>query len=215
MSKSAPRNKHARDIRLEIVEHTLPHVPFDGWSWQAVITGAQDAGYNEKVVRAIFPDSLPGVLAALSEKADRDMLYALSGINPETLRVRDRIKTAVLKRFEGLSPYRDAVRQSVTFWMLPHRKPKAAKIVWRTADEIWRWAGDRSTDYNFYTKRTLLSGILISSTLAWLDGQGQDEAQLEPFLERRIEDVMKIGKLTGKLKSFRPFPFARPQQEGQ
>lgn len=32
-------------------------------------------------------------------------------------------------------------------------------------DDIWYWAGDRSTDFNWYTKRALLAGIYTSTGL--------------------------------------------------
>lgn len=192
-------------IRDEILEAALPNVPFDGWSWEAIGQAAEECGYDQAMAVAVFPARMTDVLDAFSDRADRQMLDALSDTNPEDLKVRERIAECVIRRFEMLAKDKEAVRKSLLFWALPTRKPRAAKIIWRTADRIWDWAGDTATDYNRYTKRGLLSGIIVSTTLAWLDDTDPDMQPTKAFLSRRIENVMTIGKLTGKLKSVSPF----------
>jgi ubiquinone biosynthesis protein COQ9 len=69
------------------------------------------------------------------------------------------------------------------------------RLVWESADAIWRWAGDRATDENHYTKRALLAGILASTLLVRLTaGQAAAETQVD----RRIEDVMWFERLKGR-----------------
>lgn len=187
-------------IRDEILHKALPHVAFDGWVWATVVLGAQEAGYDEPMARAVFPAQVVDALDGLSDMADRGMMEALAQVDPAELRIRDRIATALLARFEVLQPYKDAVKQSSSFWAIPTRKPRGAKIVWRTADLIWDWAGDESTDYNRYTKRGLLSGIIVSTTLAWFEDDGESMDSTKAFLDRRIENVMQLGKVVGRFK---------------
>jgi hypothetical protein len=59
-------------------------------------------------------------------------------------------------------------------------------------------AGDKSTDFNWYTKRTVLSGVLGSTLAAWIGTD--DEAEVDAFLDRRIENVMQFEKLKGQVK---------------
>lgn len=192
-----------RDIRDRIVEAALPDVPFDGWVWDLIEKSSVKSGFDADMAAAVFPGRMADVLDHFAEMADRWMLQRLETIDPDDLRVRDRVKTAVLLRLRSLYPWREAVRQSASFWALPARMRRAGKITWRTADHIWRWAGDQSEDYNFYTKRTLLCGVLVPTLLAWLDDDSQGMTETEAFLDRRIESVMTLGKAVGKLKSFR------------
>jgi ubiquinone biosynthesis protein COQ9 len=60
---------------------------------------------------------------------------------------------------------------------------------------IWRAIGDTSTDFNFYTKRGLLSGVLTSTMLFWFGDSSEDSAETWKFLDRRIADVMQIEKV--------------------
>ena len=187
-------------IKDEIILALLPNVEFDGWTWENVIQSAQEAGHKDTVARIVFPDKLLDVLDSFSDLADREMLKALQDIDPQELSVRERVSTALMKRFEFLSNYQEATKQSAAFWLIPSRKPRATKLVWRSADHIWNWAGDISTDYNRYTKRGLLSGIIVSSTLYWFNSNN-DLIALRAFIDRRIENVMKFGKLISRIKT--------------
>ena len=92
------------------------------------------------------------------------------------------------------------MRRGVTLLAQPQNAPVAAKLTWATVDAIWRACGDRSHDYNYYTKRGLLSGVWTSTLLYWLNDRSEGDAATWAFLDRRIGDVMRIPKLTAPFK---------------
>ncbi len=59
---------------------------------------------------------------------------------------------------------------------------------------------DTATDFNFYTKRGLLAGVQSSTVLYWLGDESEGQAATWGFLDRRITDVMRIGKAIGKVR---------------
>lgn len=172
----------------------LPDVAFDGWSWMAMRRGARLAGYDEREALAAFPDGPLQVLDHFADWADRQMLETLAGTDMPALKVRERVTLAVRTRLEILSPYREALRRAVAMLALPSAVILAPKLLYRTVDAMWKVAGDTATDYNFYTKRMLLGGVLSATTLYWLDDNSEDQADSWAFLDRRIADVMRIGK---------------------
>lgn len=189
------------ETRDAIVEASLPRIPFDGWVLQTVEDAAASIDMDPKVVMAVFPAGLKDVINHFSDLTDRQMLEQLKSENIEDLRIRDRINKAVLIRLKVLEPHKDAVRQALTYWTVPTRTYKAGQAVWRTSDRIWIWAGDTSEDYNKYTKRFLLSGVLSSTTLAWLNDDDPEMVDTENFLQRRIENVLSLGKIIGRFKN--------------
>lgn len=193
-------NDSVDHIRDRIIEAALPLVVFDGWRWEVIEQAATGAGYAPDMARAVFPSRLMDVMAGLSAMADRAMLTALAPLDPEQMRVRDRVRAALMARYEFLQPHKEAMREALSYMAHPLRKLRAAKMVWATADHIWDWAGDTASDYNRYTKRGLLSGIIVSSTLVWLNDDTADMAVLGAFIDRRIENVMQIGKMMGRFK---------------
>lgn len=198
---------HLTIIRDEIIEALLPSVAFEGWTPEALRGAARLAGYESAMADAAFPDGIAGAIDHFSDMADRKMLAALESIPMETMRVRDRIRLAVATRLDLLVSHREAVRLSMARWALsPHGD--GLRAIWRTADRIWIRAGDTATDYNRYTKRSLLAGVLISTTIVWVGESGTDSTRSKAFLDRRIENVMQLGKMIGRLKK-RP---VRPQE---
>lgn len=188
-------------IKSRILTAALPDVPFDGWTLDVLETAAQRAGYEVSMVRAVFPQGMEDAISYFSTWLDEQMMDRLAKSDPSHMRVRDRIAFAVKTRLDIMEPYKEAERLALAFWMRPFRKWKGLKLAWKTADLIWDWAGDTATDYNRYTKRGLLSGILTATTLYWLNDSSENHQDTVGFLNRRIENVMGIGKIVGRLKT--------------
>jgi ubiquinone biosynthesis protein COQ9 len=79
---------------------------------------------------------------------------------------------------------------------------------WYTVvDAIWRAAGDRSVDFNFYTKRGLLAAVYGATVLFWLDDRSEGCAATWAFLDRRIENVMQVPKIQARIaEGLKAFP---------
>ena len=153
-------------IKDEILLALLPDVPFDGWTWEGAQAACIRAGHDEDMARAVFPGGLHDVAGHFADWADREMLARLKDVDIEALRVRDRVRDAVMTRIWILQEHREAEKMALSYWALPPHSLRAGKVLWRTADRIWDWAGDTATDYNRYTKRGLLSGVISATMMA-------------------------------------------------
>lgn len=187
-------------IRDAIVEAALPSLSFEGWGRGMLERAAIAAGYDAQMAQAVFPGGVAAAALHFSDLADRRMLKKLSGVDISLLRVRDRIRLGVLTRLELLRPHRDAVKVSLSWWLASLRCAGGVRALWRTADRIWLWAGDESHDYNRYTKRFLLSGVIAATTLVWIEDSSADQEKTKAFLDRRIENVMQSGKFIGRVR---------------
>ena len=150
------------------------------------------------------PGGAGAAIADFSAWADRRMLEALAGYHLDEMRTRDRIALAVRLRLEAMEPHREALRRAIAWHALPGRQAGAAKLVWATADAVWSAAGDTSTDYNRYTKRGLLSGVLSATYLFWLGDETTDRQATLDFLERRLDGVIRVFGTIGRLKQLKP-----------
>jgi ubiquinone biosynthesis protein COQ9 len=203
-------NKRTMDIdrtRETLMLATLVHVPFDGWSDAAIRAGAADAKLSPAEALNAFPGGSAETLGLFSDWADREMLAGLEKIDLGALKVRDRVAAGVRLRLEALAPHKEAVRRGLSLLALPTNAGLGLKSLHRTVDAIWTMAGDRSTDYNYYTKRLLLAGVLSSTTLFWLNDRSEGHRATWAFLERRIDEVLKLGGSVGKtMKSLLDLP---------
>ncbi len=181
----------------------LPHVAFDGWSRRTLTAAALDAGLDHDAVEELFPAGVPDLVRHLSDWADREMAARLRD-EAETvaeMRLRERVAFAILARLEALEPWKEAARRAAAVGILsPRAGTGRATLV--TADRIWRALGDRSTDYNWYSKRLLLAGVLTATFLFWLDDDGSDPERLPGFVARRIDEVIRVGGAGGRAARF-------------
>jgi ubiquinone biosynthesis protein COQ9 len=145
-------------------------------------------------LRIAFPDGEIDLLCYFSERMDEAMLQRLAEVDLETLRIRDRIKTAVRLRLEVMAPFREAARRGANLFAMPFYATRAASCLYRTVDAIWFGIGDRSTDFNFYSKRAILAGVFASTITFWFGDTSDAFEATWRFLDRRIDDVMQIEK---------------------
>jgi len=189
--------KKIEELRAALLEATLRHVPFDGWTDQAMAAGAKEAGLSAAEAARAFPRGMAGLFSYFAADADRRMLAALEAEDLTKLRIRDRVAFAVRTRLEQNVRHREASRRAAAYLALPQNAGLAAAATWRTVDAIWYAIGDRSADFNFYSKRALLAGVYVATFFYWLNDESEGLADSWAFLDRRIGNVMQVPKLRG------------------
>ena len=191
---SQPTSREQQRDRL--LEAALVHVPFDGWSRRALLAGAADLGLEPSLARRLFPRAGDDMLVHVERWADRQMLAGVGSL--DGMRVRDRIAKLVHTRLEVLGPHREAMRRATAARLLPSNGFAACGSLWRTVDLMWAAAGDDARDASYYTKRSLLAAVWTSTFLFWLEDRSEDFQDTWSFLERRIDNVMQIGKVRAR-----------------
>lgn len=196
MSKAVERQSQ----RDRLLEAALVHIPFEGWSRRALIAGAADIDVDAATAKRLFPRGGDDLLAHLDVWADRRMVQAVDQSTIDRLRMRERIARLVKMRLEILSPHREAVRRAIAARLLPSNAIKAGPALWRSVDLIWAIAGDRADDASYYTKRGLLLAVWTSTFFYWLEDQSPGLEDSWAFLDRRIDNVMQIGRVRGQVE---------------
>lgn len=185
-----------------ILDAALMHVPFDGWSQSSFRTAVADAGVDPVVAQGLFPRGAIDLAVAYHKRGDAEMLRRIEEADLSEMRFRDRIVFAVRARIEAAED-REAVRRGTTLFALPMHAAEGARLIWETSDAIWTALGDTTRDINWYTKRATLAGVYSSTVLYWLGDDSLDNEATWAFLERRIEDVMRIERLKAQVRDNR------------
>lgn len=180
--------------RERLLDAALPHVLFDGWTETTLRHAVAETGDDAALARLAFPRGGIDMALAFHRRADRQLSQALDRADLQSMRIRDRIAFCVRKRIEIVAPHREAVRRGASLFALPMNAPEGARAIWDTADLIWNRCGDTATDYNWYTKRAILSSVISSTMLYWLGDNSTDYTATWAFLDRRIENVMQFEK---------------------
>lgn len=181
----------------QLLESALMHAAFDGWSRRTLVNAASDIGVDAATARRLFPQGGDSLVVWLDDWTDRKMLEAASKEDLARLSMRRRIAWLVRTRLEILSPYRESLRRAALAQMLPQNAAQAGRSLWTTVDRIWQAAGvtaGREEGLSYFTRRGLLAGVLLSTFLYWLEDQSDGFADSWAFLDRRIEDALRLGK---------------------
>lgn len=203
-AQSAPERSeqdHIEAAREALIVAMLPHVPFDGWSKDAIDMAAGDSGVDPGLARLAFPRGGLDAAMAFHRRGDRLMKDALADAPLSSMKIRAKVTFAVRTRLEIAEPDREAVRRGAAMLALPIHAAEGARAIWGTADAIWTALGDESRDINWYSKRATLAGVYSSVVLYWLADESEGRADTWAFLDRRIEDVMRIEKAKAQLKA--------------
>ena len=182
---------------------------FDGWSKAAVDSAAVQLGVDPAQARLAMPKTQAGLVDAYIEAVDRELEKRWPPEKLATLKIRERVRTLVWTRIEIMTDAREAVRRALAILAMPQNVPLALRTGWRTADRMWRLAGDTSTDFNHYTKRVTLSAVYGSTLLAWLDDDSEGWSGTSAFLDRRIDNVMSFEKWKAQWRGQEHFSLPR------
>ncbi|MEE4210878.1 MAG: COQ9 family protein [Parvularcula sp.] len=204
--------------RRAILDMLLSEAAFDGFTEPVLERSARAAGLEPSEiaageVRRLFPRGISDALAFWSEEEDRQMREAFEAENPLPHGVTKKIRWLVKQRIVQLDWNREAARRAAASLALPHHGALGAKLLWNTADSMWRAVGDTSTDFNHYSKRATLSALYASVLAHWFSDEG-DAGAADPyertwqFLDERLANLMQFEKTKAKVQKALPDPAA-------
>lgn len=183
------------------VQAALKEAPKTGWNQDIWAPAAKRLGCDAALAEIVFPNGIKGLVQAFNGWADGKMLARISqDAGYPHMKIRQKIAFAIRARLEVLDGHEEAVRRLLGWAALPTNAMTALKGLYDTVSEAWYAAGDTSTDYNFYTKRALLAGVVTATTLFWMNDNSAKKAASWAFLDARIDDVMQLGQKISTLK---------------
>ena len=193
----APAGDWADLSEQALLDAAIALAPDLGWSGAVLTRAASRAGISSGEAMLLLPNGPRDLAALLSARHDQAAAESLAGVDAKSLKIRERIRRGVEARLAAADADHAAAERWAGFLSLPQNLPLALRLTWESADRIWRWAGDTATDENHYSKRAILSGILIA-TLAIRLQSGREAASAH--LAARIDNVMAFEKWKAGVK---------------
>ena len=187
------------DFRLELAPLIADAAAFDGWTDAAVLAAADIAGVDAEAARFAFGGKAMAMIAAWTRAIDADMVAALPTERLIALPIRERIRQMIEFRIEAIAGREEALRRALIVMARPDHIPATARLGWKSADVMWRLAGDTATDYNHYTKRATLAAIYAATLAVLAEDRSEDHADTRAFLSRRIDGVMRFEKFKAQV----------------
>jgi ubiquinone biosynthesis protein COQ9 len=198
-----PADPTLDEIREALAPRLASHAAFDGWNDIAVASAASELGVDEDIAKLAFKGGPMVLIDAWIASVDAEMARRLPPEKLGAMKIRERITALVATRLEIAAPDKEGQRRALAMMAMPQNLAAATRIGWRSADRMWRLAGDTATDFNHYTKRMTLSAVYGSTLAAFVNDESEDFTETRAFLDRRIENVMQFEKMKAQTKARR------------
>ncbi|WP_067732339.1 COQ9 family protein [Novosphingobium naphthalenivorans] len=186
-------------LRVQLAPAIADAAAFDGWSTDAVKHAAEMAGVDRDLALFAFREGQMAMIEAWIGHVDARMAETVPAAALSNLPIRERIRRLVMARLDAVAGREEALTRALAVMALPRNLAASARLGWRSADRMWRLAGDTATDYNHYTKRAILAGIYAATLQVFARDTSEDKVETRAFLDRRIEGIMRFEKAKGQV----------------
>lgn len=182
-------------LRRRLAPGIAEAAAFDGWSALAVEQAALQAGVDPALAAFAFGGRQMAMIEAWVDAIDEAMLAAVPAESLAGVSVRERIRRLIMARLDAVAGREEALTRALAIMAMPQNLARSTQLGWRSADAMWRLAGDKAADYNHYTKRATLAAIYAATLHAFAGEKDPAKPETRAFLARRIEGVMRFEKV--------------------
>jgi ubiquinone biosynthesis protein COQ9 len=187
------------EMRLALAADVARAAAFDGWGEAALSEAAGHHGIDLNVARLAFSGGEMAMIGAWIASVDAAMQEKFGDGSLLKLPVRERVRALVRFRLAAIAGLEESLRRALAIMAMPQNAAQTLRMGWNSADAMWRLAGDTATDYNHYTKRTILAGLYAATLAIFVGDDSEGKAETLAFLDRRIEGVMRFEKAKSRL----------------
>ncbi len=197
MDEAFPYMRDAERRLAAAVEEFVPALGLNALSLEA---GARRLGMDAGEASLTAPNGPADIAAILWREHDAVLEAPQVADTLPGMKIREKIGFLVNLRLDAAAKNEAVARRLMGFFALPSHVLLYKRLLWATADTIWRLAGDKALDENHYSKRLIVSGMVTTAMMTRLS-QGHEAQQDQ--VRRHIDAVMAYEKFKANVP-FKP-----------
>ncbi len=201
MSDITKKHKNAKELFLQKLSDLLID---HEWGDNLIKLTEQQCNFLPNYHLILFPSGLEEIIASLESWFDEKMLISLKTELIED-KIRAKIARALELRIIDLT-HKNIILKQNSMLVKPTNLLSACKSHSKSCDIIWKYAGDNSNDFNYYSKRALLMYVYKISILFYLADNSENAKDTRKFIAENLENIVKFGKNFNKIKDKFKFP---------
>ena len=190
-------------IRKEILKEIKSYVAEIGWSENLFLNFSQSSNYKYEELISLFPNGKNDLIQMALDEINEKMTIRSKKINLNNLKVHERIRELIILRLKIMHIEKNFISKTFLHLLLPFNYSFTSKNLYKMADQVWFLAGDDSTDFNYYTKRTILGSIYTMTIIHFINSDNISETI--KVLDKQLKRVSKIPKIKNKTKEILNF----------
>lgn len=201
MKKS--QNNYLLKKRQVVLRFAKKFVSENGLTKNCLENISKKYGLNTDETDLLFPQGNIDLIKFALEQLNNDLEVYCRQIDLIRLPIHKRIREVLLSKISLMKKDKPFYRSIFLNLLIPKKNFSLPSQLYNSVDQLWFIAGDSSTDFNFYTKRLILSGIYSRVMLFFFNNNNQEE--LENILDESLKRVSKIPEIKSKLKIFKEY----------
>ena len=137
---------------------------------------------------------LLAVSSLVFEDLDKNFLKETkSNINKIT-KTNDKISFLLNKRFQLEARNKNLIKKIFIHLIRNNNSNKVLNYIYSVADIIWKISSDRSVDFNYYTKRLILSSVYLKILILIFYRDNLTEKDIELEIQKSLEHIKLVSQ---------------------
>lgn len=188
-----------KSVESIILTKSFDHVPTLGFNINSITQAVRDMKYSDSLVSAITGNpsgnspELQLVLHWFKWKRQELVTLAESEEFANIHGEYERAAYLIKKRLELNAPVVGQLSQGLGHLVLPYNLSQGLEELYNLADDITYYAGDKSNDFAWYSKRAGIASIYVSSELFMLQDSSLGFKHTKDFVDEKVNGLRGLG----------------------
>jgi len=164
-------------------------------------------------------DLLVKISKLFFEDLDKKFLKEIKSKINKISKTNEKISFLLNKRFQIERKNKELIKTFLIHLIKNNSTNKVLNYIYSVSDIIWKYSNDRSVDFNYYTKRLVLSSVYLKILMLTFYNDNLTHKDIDKEIQKTLEHVRKISQLKIKfdfLKNIKDFfSFFSTQKAGR
>ena len=183
MKKS--QNNYLLKKRQVVLRFAKEFVSENGLTKNCLENISKKYGLNTDETDLLFPQGNIDLIKFALEQLNNDLEVYCRQIDLIRLPIHKRIREILLSKISLMNKDKPFYKSIFLNLLIPKKNFSLSSQLYNSVEQLWLIACDSSTDFNFYTKRLILSGIYSRVMLFFFNNNNQEE--LENILDESLK----------------------------
>ena len=133
------------------------------------------------------------------EDLDKRFLTEIKSKINKITKTNEKIFFLLNKRFQVEKKNKDLIKKFFIHLIKDNNSSKVLTYIYSVSDIMWKYANDRSVDFNYYTKRLILSSVYLKILILSFYKDNLTQKDLNEEISKSLEHVKLISQFKIKL----------------
>ena len=137
------------------------------------------------------------------EDLDQRFLSEVKSKVNKITKTNEKISFLLNKRLQIEKKNKDLIKKFFIHLIKDNNSSKVLTYIYSVSDIMWKYANDRSVDFNYYTKRLILSSVYLKILILSFYKDNLTQKDLNEEISKSMEHVKLISQFKMKLDFFK------------